>query len=475
MPDSQQQTPEVEKPETVEFPRKLKQEIQATASEVIKELLKKKPNFRDEVDEIANTYSLEGLLGQPYVKKFVKSYTVLILDKYNRFIKPFISLHSGENLPAFILEIIFEDFFQYILYKCANDEGLDTKLFDNVWNSFEQDFFNNTLRIKYICRIKGLIRYGGGFPIGDITKDMGVELQYVDDPIDLRLLAWERDKSSWAYTYSKKIERSWIKLEKEIVVKDSENVATPFAEVVNQFQLITLIMRCISQGSAYFNDIRVFGMGNYGLSEIQHQCMRPVAENDFYQDIRESTIIRHPDDTFISTTLRRLTNTSYEDVLFADRNIILSKLHPHPADNSFTVTTLEFYLFSRTINLTFAFNSLVFDAGNRHNEKFRENYFPNLLHDYFGQDSAPLKDAIIACFSIRNKVAHGDYTHAKNILYAQSSSQANYEHKLTILETAIKRLILLALVNVSIKTTLESWYRGGDPTAPLSLVHPYKT
>ncbi|MBF0208952.1 MAG: hypothetical protein HQK53_18990 [Oligoflexia bacterium] len=448
------------------FPITLKNAISRDIISEVKRLDKLYPNKRFPLNTSPLIYGADEYITDE-VSKFILENKSKIISNYNKFVLASNLSISAENLPNAIFEYFIEDFFGYAVYKCFHSTEI-LVTFEEIWSNFEQEFFSDEQTITYFLQLKNLY-YHGGMSLDSVLEYNGVKAFFSNEDYLYRILGWEREGNFWKYFDN--FYPPWVILSKTLKIGANENINQHLKSFEDDVNLITLVIRCIKGGGLYFNDIRLFGVGNY--SPHNTESMRAVSDNDIYEQISEKTTIDNPWDWFIGKSLKKIKNANYNNLLFIDWSIRLKRNQKTSNKDTVSPRQREFYLYNNLVGLTFGFNSLIFDNQNKDNSKFREDYIPTLMKEYFRMEEVGVRKTISDLYKLRNKIAHGHYLKARKIVTETFFGYDNLEKALNGFEVIINRLILLSIVNEDIKAKLKKWYKSGDNTMCPVLIKPF--
>jgi hypothetical protein len=452
------------------IPKSFKKIIFVNLKASIKHLLVEHPTIKNQLNIPLDPFSISyKLRPKKEVGKFNQD---LILSKYYTLIRPKLQILSDSTteLAQSAFNYFIDDFYEYAIYKCVESEDAE-KMFNDIWNQFELDFYASELEIQYLARLKNLY-YHGGIGLDNIIPWAGVDGYWTHTAFDYRLLGWER-QGGIHYNFLENFYPSWMVLRMKKKISFANAFISGISEAVDKFSLFTFIVRNVSGGNVYFNDIRLFCLGHYSPFSNLGSSSIPVCDNDIYEEIGEYTTLEHPWDWSISKALKKCENVSYSQFIFADWQIRLKGALQTPKEMEESNTKRKYYLYNNLLCLTFVLNSLLPDMGNRKNKSFREDYLPILIHRLFGMTEGTTKQAIKNLYEIRNCIAHGKNQDADKELASKYGTLDKLKEELRIFEYILNQLILLSMVNGNLKIILEQWYNTGNSTLLPSLDKPF--
>jgi len=462
------------------FPLPFKKIILSGVKEHVQHLEEDHPTIKNQLNIPLDLFSVSHCLRpKKTVNKFVEDNQGIILTKYNTLIRPKLQIMSDNTLDLAhsAFDYFLDDFYEYAVYKCVESDNVEED-FNKLWLQFEQDFFANEIEIQYLARLKNLY-YHGGIGLDNIIPWTGVDAYWTHSAFEYRLLGWER-KGGIHYNFLENFQPSWMVLRMKKKVATVNNFVAGISEAVDRFNLFTFIVRNVSGGSVFFNDIRIFGLGHYSPFLDFGASASPVQDNDIYEEVGEHTTLDHPNDWFISKALKKCEGVSYSEYLFADWQIRLKATLQTPDDFGESTTKRKYYLYNNLLGLTFVFNSLLPDLkdknghpSHRDNKIFREDYLPILANLIYGMTEAMVKQTIIDLYEIRNCIAHGKNQEADREFASRYGTLDKLNDGLRLFEHILNELILLSLVNSNLKTTLEQWYGTKNSAILPVLVKPY--
>ncbi len=455
------------------FPTSFKRITLTNLKGNIKYLLKEHPTIKNQLNIPLDRFSIsDELRPKREVKQFVEANQDPILAKYNMLIRPKLQSMSknSQELANSAFEYFIDDFYEYAVYKCVEADDIGTA-FNEIWDQFEHDFFADEVEMQYLARLKN-IYYHGGIGLENVIPWAGMDGYWVHDAFGYRLLGWER-QGGIHYNFLENFYSSWMVLRLKRKASTPQSLFSHIVEATDKFNLFTFVVRNVAKGSVYFNDIRVFGLGHYSPFLTLGSSAVPIYDNDIYEDIGEYTTLEHPEDWFINKALKKCENVSYSEYIFADWQIRLKGALQTPKETEESKTKRKYYLYNNLLSLTFVFNSLLPDMGNRLNTIFRESYLPVLVLKLFGIDETKTKETIVNLYKIRSCIAHGKNQEADNEFATRYGDLRKLSEALNLFEHILNKLILLSLVNTNPKPTLEAWYRTGNSAALPILVKPF--
>jgi len=455
------------------FPTSFKKVILSNLKGNVQYLLKEHPTIKNQLNIPLDPFSIsDELYPKKEVNKFILDNQSLILSKYNILVRPKLQILSdnSKDLALSAFDYFIDDFYEYAVYKCVEVDNID-KTFEEIWNQFQQDFFANEVEIQYLARLKNLY-YHGGIGLDNIIPWSGIDGYWTHSAFDYRLLGWER-QGGIHYNFLENFYPSWMVLRMKGKVSAPDSLVTNISEVVDKFNLFTFIVRNVSGGSVYFNDIRIFGLGHYSPFLTLESSAVPVYDNDIYEEIGEYTTLEHPWDWSISKALKKCENVSYSQYVFADWQIRLKGTLQTPKEMEESNTKRKYYLYNNLLSLTFVLNSLLPDMGNHKNKIFREDYLPVLMSKLFGINETTVKETVVNLYEIRNCIAHGKNQEADNEFALRYGDLDKFNEALSLFEHILNDLILLSLVNNHLKTILEQWYNSGNTASLPTLIKPF--
>lgn len=442
-------------------------------------LLKEHPDIKQRLDIPVELFSIdEELMNLKEFQEFVNVNRQLIRDKYNLLVKPRLQIIEDKNqdMEKSLLLHFFEDFYQYAVYKCVEADNF-TVTFNDLWKFFEDEFFAQENIFEFQARLKN-VYYHGGIGLENIIPWGEVDAFWARSALDYRMLGWERN-GGIHYKFMEYFQPSWIVLRKKSKVGKTQHILTACKEAEDQFNLFTFVVRNISKGDAYFNDIRYFGLGHFSPDSTFGVSWHSVKDNDIYEEFGEYTTIENPWDWTISKVLEKCDPSSYKDYSFADWHLRLNGKFKFPFDAEYSDTRKQYYLYEKILNASFVFNSLLPDIkdkngfpSHRDNKVFREDYLPEVLSKYSGIDKAKAKSTIISIYDVRNKIAHGKPQEAVSALTSIGNFK-DIEDKIHLFNYTISRLILISLANSDFKIRMDGYYTSKNLTTLPTLINPF--
>lgn len=459
------------------FPLSFKEVVFTAVKSDIKYLAEKHPDLKNRLDIELELFSIdEDLLKNQDYSKFLSSYKVLILQKYKLLLFPRIQISgSNEDDTGAILNFFINDFYVYAVYKCAESANVD-KVFDEIWTFFETEFFAPSNKIMLKARVKNLY-YQSGFNAENIIPWQDVKLTWAKEALDFRTLGWER-KGNF-YTFIDYFQAPWIILQKEVAIHNNTEFNLSIIEAENQFNLFMFVLRNTCKGDAYFNDIRIFGLGHFSPLATFGVSWKPIVDNDIYEEFGEHTTLTHPWDWSISKLLKKCNSSAYKEYVFADWQIRLNSQLKIGDTIYQSETRNQFYLFEKILNLSFVFNSLLPDiknkkgyADHRANKELREDYLPEVLKNYLSMDKLKTKSTIKTLYDIRNDIAHGKAQDAKAKLQMLGTMR-DKETQINYFSFMISKIILISLANSDFKLKMEAYFNSKDISKMPQIVSPF--
>ncbi len=462
------------------FDDNIKNAIKESVEETIQHLSEEYPDIKQRLNIPVELFSIDEELKElPAFQKFVNANRTLIREKYNILVKPRIQIIevNEEDAERSLLLHFIEDFYQYAIYKCVESDEWESD-FEKVWNFFQSEFFAIQNQFEFQARLKN-VYYHGGIGLENIIAWNDVDAFWARGPLDYRMLGWER-KGGWSYEFMDYFQPSWMVLRKKVKIDRNNGIMLSCKDAENQFNLFTFVVRNISSGDAYFNDIRFFGLGHFSPDSTFGASWHSVRDNDIYEEFGEYTTIENPWDWTISKVLEKCDPSSYKGYVFADWQIRLNNQFKFPYDQEYSDTRKQFYLYEKILNSSFVFNSLLPDikdrngyADHRKNKDLRESYLPELLASMAGIDKVKANLTITRLYDIRNMIAHGKPQEALNLMIAIGSLN-DVENEIYFFNYIIRRLILISLANPDFKIKMETYYLGGNLQSLTTIANPFR-
>lgn len=461
------------------FPKLFKSTVKNSLDSSIAWLLDEYPEIKQRLNIPVELFSVdEELKNLPEFQKFVTQNRTLIRNKYNLLVRPRLQIieESEQDVEKYLLSHFIEDFFQYGVYKCVEAENVD-EAFEEAWSFFEQEFFAEENKFEFQARLKN-VYYHGGIGLHNVIPWDNVDLFSARSPLDYRMLGWER-KGSRHYEFLDLFQPPWMILRKKVIIGKNKNILSACKEAEDQFNLFTFVVRNISKGDAYFNDIRFFGLGHFSPHSIIGVSWSSIRDNDIYEEFGEFTTIEHPWDWSISKVLAKCNPSSYRDFIFADWHIRLNSKFKFPFDQEYSQTRKQYYFYEQILNLSFVLNSLLPDLkdkngypSSRKNKELRENYLPEILASYGGVDKNNTISTIKKIYDIRNKIAHGKPQEAASSL-SSIGTEEDIKNKINFFQYIVSRIILISLVNPAFKTEMEVYYNSSNLQTLPTMINPF--
>lgn len=461
------------------FHTKIKQTIKDLALETIESLKSENPDIKIRLNIPLESFSIdEALEALPEFLEFVENNRPLILDKYNRLIKPKLQLLASNNqdIEKIILTDFIEDFFHYAIYKCIEFDNPDVT-FDESWDFFQEEFFADENHFEFRARLKN-VYYHGGVGLDNIIPWNDVSLFSASSSLDYRIMGWERERSRM-YQFLDYFQPVWLILKKKATITSNKGIMSVCREAENQFNLFTFVVRNICKGGAFFNDIRVFGLGYLSPHSNFGASWHAIPDNDIYEEFEEFTTIENPWDSSISKVLDKCDPLAYKEFVFADWNVRLNSQFNLSFDSEYSLIRKQFYFYERVLNLSFVLNSLLPDMKNsrgypdfRKNKLLREDYLSKVLAIITRMDEVKIKETINNFYELRNKIAHGNSVEAKSLLNSMGND-VTINEKIRFFNYIVSKIILISLANDDFKIKMEIYCDSGDLSLLPSLVNPF--
>jgi hypothetical protein len=461
------------------FPDNFKSVVKSNLEGSIAWLLEEYPEIKQRLNIPVELFSVDEELEKlPEFNEFVAQNRVLIRNKYNLLVRPRLQIieDAEQDVEKYLLSHFIEDFFQYAVYKCVEADNVDES-FEESWKFFEVEFFADENKFEFQARLKN-VYYHGGIGLDNVIPWDDVDLFSARSPLDYRMLGWER-KGGRHYEFMDFFQPPWMILRKKAVIGGSKHILSACKETEDQFNLFTFVVRNISKGDAYFNDIRFFGLGHFSPHSILGVSWSPIRDNDIYEEFGEYTTIEHPWDWSISKVLSKCNPSSYKDFVFADWHIRLNGKFKFPFDQEYTQTRKQYFFYEQILNLSFVFNSLLPDLKDRNgypnpkkNKELREDYLPEVLTAYGGIDKNYAISTIKIVYDIRNKIAHGKPQEASSAL-GLIGTEENIKNKINFFQYIVSRIILISLANPDFKSKMETFHVIGSIQTTPTLINPF--
>lgn len=461
------------------FANNIKSVVKRNLEEAIQYLIEEHPDIKQRLNIPVELFSIdEELESIPEFQEFVNTNRILIRNKYNILVKPRLQIMESDNADTEKLLLIhfFEDFYHYAVYKCVEADDWEVA-FEEVWGFFQSEFFATENEFEFQARLKN-VYYHGGIGLENIIPWDKVDAFWARSALDYRMLGWERN-SGWRYVFMDYFEPSWMVLRKKAKINRTNSIQSACNDAENQFNLFTFVVRNISRGDAYFNDIRIFGLGHLSPASTFGASWHSVKDNDIHEELGEYTIIENPWDWSISKVLKKCDPQSYKDYSFADWHIRLNNHFKFPNSQEYSETRKQYYLYERILNSSFVFNSLLPDIkdrngypNNRKNKELREDYLPEVLFNVVRVDKTKAKDTIKIIYDIRNMIAHGKPQEVSRLMSSIGSLE-DVEDEINFFNYVISRLILISLANPDLKDKLEAYLASNNKAQLPSIVNPF--
>ena len=442
-------------------------------------LLEEYPDIKQRLNIPVELFSIDDELEVlSEFQEFVSQNRTLIRNKYNLLVRPRLQIiEDGEqDTEKYLLSHFFEDFFQYVVYKCVEADNPDEE-FDKAWKFFEDEFFAEENNFEFQARLKN-VYYHGGIGLDNVIPWDDVTLFSARTPLDYRMLGWER-KGGYHYEFLDFFQPPWLLLRKKAVIGRNKSVLSACKEAEAQFNLFTFVVRNVSGGDAYFNDIRFFGLGHFSPQSILGVSWSSISDNDIYEEFGEYTTIEHPWDWSISKVLDKCNPSSYKDFVFADWHTRLNGKFKFPFDQEYSQTRKQYYFYEQILNLSFVFNSLLPDLKGRNgypsaikNKEFREDYLPEVLSTYGGVDKSNANSTIKTIYDIRNNIAHGKPQDAISALNSLGTEE-DIKNKIHFFQYVVNKITLISLVNTDFKIKMVAYHTSGDTQQIPALINPF--
>ncbi|MBC8386473.1 MAG: hypothetical protein H8E13_00230 [Actinobacteria bacterium] len=194
---------------------------------------------------------------------------------------------------------IFNDFIHYTISLLLTHNNIDKKL-EEYWNDFEKDFLNDEINITFIANISNFYFQSGGI-IKNLIPTSNIKISYLNLKNNENKNIYFTLKKNFRYCYinslAKELDEYNIIISYQLSINKFKELNKIIESAEDIFNKICFIIRLICKGSAHYDFIRPFYLGNYSSDK---PVIKEFPENHLLTYNNEDSIVRNgPFETWI--------------------------------------------------------------------------------------------------------------------------------------------------------------------------------